>query len=462
MHPASLSRRLLALLLPVAALALLLLLLAAAPQAALAQPAEPVQQEPNAIPPEYAALRLNEFMASNQTTLEDPDDPGQFPDWIEIYNPGLGPVDLNGKVALTDEASGNPARNPITSTLIVPAQGYLVLYADNDPQQGPEHLSFALSAAGEELGLFYIGGATPEAIDVRPFGAQTTDVSEGRRPDGSGTWGALPAPTPGESNDLNPPAILGVTRLVEIPQAGNPVTVTAAVTDNGPVAVTLNYTTSNGSTGSQAMTLVGPGSYQGLISGQLDGVFVEYWVEVVDGDANQRLSRHFVYLVGYQPPNLVINEVVAENFTQVEDLDDPGDYPDWMEIYNAGAAPVPLKGLTLSDNPREPDKYTIKQEITLAPAQFLLVYLDDDPSQANLLRLHTNFRLDKTGEFIGIFGPRGSALIDGFSFGPQVDNVAIGYYPDGTGTRRELLCTSPGAPNIACDPAAHLPVARTP
>lgn len=31
-------------------------------------------------------LFVNEFMAANATGLEDADEPGEFPDWIEIYN----------------------------------------------------------------------------------------------------------------------------------------------------------------------------------------------------------------------------------------------------------------------------------------------------------------------------------------------------------------------------------------
>ncbi len=41
-------------------------------------------------------LVINEFMESNDTGLEDPDEAGEFPDWIEIYNYGTGLEDLSG------------------------------------------------------------------------------------------------------------------------------------------------------------------------------------------------------------------------------------------------------------------------------------------------------------------------------------------------------------------------------
>ena len=35
-------------------------------------------------------------MASNGTTIEDPDEPGETPDWIELYNYGDSQIHLGG------------------------------------------------------------------------------------------------------------------------------------------------------------------------------------------------------------------------------------------------------------------------------------------------------------------------------------------------------------------------------
>ena len=59
--------------------------------------------------PSSALPIISEFMAQNETVLADED--GAFSDWIEIYNPGPGSLDLNGYY-LTDEAS----RRQIAST----------------------------------------------------------------------------------------------------------------------------------------------------------------------------------------------------------------------------------------------------------------------------------------------------------------------------------------------------------
>ena len=47
-------------------------------------------------------LFINEFMADNEYTIEDPNEPGEYPDWIEIYNAGPNAVDLGG-MYLTDD-----------------------------------------------------------------------------------------------------------------------------------------------------------------------------------------------------------------------------------------------------------------------------------------------------------------------------------------------------------------------
>jgi hypothetical protein len=155
---------------------------------------------------------------------------------------------------------------------------------------------------------------------------------------------------------------------------------------------------------------------------------------------------------------------MAENRGLVEDLDDLGEYPDWLELYNPGSTAVGLDGLTLSDNLIDTVKYRIPQSISIAPKGFILVYLDDDPEQTNLVdqRLHANFSLSKDGESVGLYGAEGSVEIDSHTFGEQQDNVAIGRYPDGQDPFVDLVCSTPGAPNQPCDIKNYLPAVRGP
>ena len=79
-----------------------------------------------------ASLVINEFMASNGSSIQDPQ--GQYDDWVEIYNYGSGPINIGG-MYLTDDLSFPtkwqiPNNNP-SSTVITRGQ-YLLIWADDD------------------------------------------------------------------------------------------------------------------------------------------------------------------------------------------------------------------------------------------------------------------------------------------------------------------------------------------
>jgi len=143
-------------------------------------------------------LVINEFMASNGSWLEDPDEVGEYPDWIELYNPpGNGAIDLGG-MYLTDDLS-EPIRWQIPEGVSIEAGGYLLFWADDDDEQGDTHTNFQLDKAGEEIGLFDPNGIT--LIDSITFDRQAVDVSGGRYPNGSNIWRFSATPTPGASNN---------------------------------------------------------------------------------------------------------------------------------------------------------------------------------------------------------------------------------------------------------------------
>ncbi|MDD3876254.1 MAG: lamin tail domain-containing protein [Bacteroidales bacterium] len=143
-------------------------------------------------------LKINEIMASNASIISD--EFGEYNDWFEIYNYGNDTVNIAG-FYITDTIGNNdkhqiPAGYAITK---IPPQGYLILWADNDTlQYGPTHLSFKLSAGGEQIGIIAPDGLT--IIDSVTFGQQITDISYGRYPNGNNNWLYFNFPTPGASN----------------------------------------------------------------------------------------------------------------------------------------------------------------------------------------------------------------------------------------------------------------------
>jgi len=146
-----------------------------------------------------ASLVINEFMASNDGSIQDPQ--GQYDDWIEIHNYGSGPVNIGG-MYLTDDLSFPtkwqiPNNNP---ALTVITQGeYLLIWADNDIYDAGLHANFKLDAEGEEIGLFDKDGQT--LIDRVVYLTQMTDISYGRHPDAGEDWRFFVTPSPTNQNE---------------------------------------------------------------------------------------------------------------------------------------------------------------------------------------------------------------------------------------------------------------------
>lgn len=155
----------------------------------------------DAAPP--LVVYINEWMAANTSAsgFADPAD-GGFDDWFELYNPNTVPVDL-ADYSLTDDLL-NPSQYRIPAGYVVPARGFLLVWADdetgqNSPERPDLHVSFRLNQGGEHIGLFAPNGTL---IDAVSFGPQTNNVSQGRYPDGASPIHYMADPTPREPNWL--------------------------------------------------------------------------------------------------------------------------------------------------------------------------------------------------------------------------------------------------------------------
>jgi hypothetical protein len=142
--------------------------------------------------PPLARLFINELQPSNQDTVTD--EVGDADDWIEVYNDSDAPIDMQGYSV--SDASG--LIQVIMSSLVVPARGFKLLWADGSPSQGPNHLGFKLSAsAGETVTIKDTYG---RKVDDVSFGAAVGQATYARFPDGTGAFAWCSAPTPGASN----------------------------------------------------------------------------------------------------------------------------------------------------------------------------------------------------------------------------------------------------------------------
>jgi len=139
-------------------------------------------------------VAINELMASNSTDKSDPQ--GEYEDWIELANLSDAPLDISG-MYLTDDLD-EPTKWQIPTGTVIDAGWYVLIWADNDIADEGLHAAFSLNADGEELALFDVDGTT--LLDTVRFGAQMTDISYGRYPDGTGPWSLRGFPTPNGRN----------------------------------------------------------------------------------------------------------------------------------------------------------------------------------------------------------------------------------------------------------------------
>lgn len=146
---------------------------------------------------ENPLLFINEFMASNESTIAD--EYGEYDDWIEVFNGDDEPIWLGDKF-LTDNL-GNADKWQMPDYTIA-AGDFVLFWADDDPEQGDFHTNFKLDADGEEIGIFDAETTGFFPLDTLVFGPQSTDVSHGRKPDGAETWAFFTNTTPGYSNAL--------------------------------------------------------------------------------------------------------------------------------------------------------------------------------------------------------------------------------------------------------------------
>src|SRR6185369_14938965 len=133
-------------------------------------------------------LKINEWLTASQNK--------SLPDFIELFNRNSLPVNMGG-LSLSDAPQTTPNLSPIPALSFVAGAGYAIFIADSHPEDGADHLNFSLSPLQGQIGLF---AQDLSLIDCILYGAQSSDVSEGRTPSGSNAFGFFRIPTPGSAN----------------------------------------------------------------------------------------------------------------------------------------------------------------------------------------------------------------------------------------------------------------------
>lgn len=156
-------------------------------------------------------LIINEFMASNRFVLQDED--GDYPDWIELYNPTDSPVNLKG-YWLSDDPSA--ALHWFFPEKVMEPGEYLIVFASGkdrtDPEGGYLHTNFRINRGGDSVVL---GRPDGDILDEITFEEKLpTNISYGRISPNEDEWAFFLDATPGRANDAQPyEEVLDMPRL---------------------------------------------------------------------------------------------------------------------------------------------------------------------------------------------------------------------------------------------------------
>ena len=139
---------------------------------------------------------------------------------------------------------------------------------------------------------------------------------------------------------------------------------------------------------------------------------------------------------------VVINEFMQSNIDCI--MDDLNDFPDsWVELYNAGSAPVDMSEFNIGTSRKASKAYKLPKQ-TLNANDYVLVYCDKEEKS-----WHTSFRLE-SGKDCAIYLFRGSEIEDSIPSGLKkqpAPNIAYGRKTDASDEWGYMAVPTPKAAN---------------
>ena len=96
-------------------------------------------------------LQISEVVASNDGSIVD--EGGEAADWIEVRNAGDRTLSLDGLALAQSTSPAADKRFEFPPGSVLEPGGYLIVWADGDPEQGEMHAPFKLAAGGESVTL---------------------------------------------------------------------------------------------------------------------------------------------------------------------------------------------------------------------------------------------------------------------------------------------------------------------
>ncbi len=119
-----------------------------------------------------------------------------------------------------------------------------------------------------------------------------------------------------------------------------------------------------------------------------------------------------------------ISEFLADNATGIRDED--GDREDWIEIHNPDGVSVNLSGWSLTDKSSH-DAPWVFPPVVLGPGERLVVFASKKDRRDPASPMHTDFSLKKSGEYLALLDPSGTAVSEySPEFPEQLPDVSYG------------------------------------
>jgi hypothetical protein len=431
--------------------------------------------------PQSAAIRINEFMASNLTAVSNN---GTFSDWIELCNYGNTPVNLNNW-SLTD--GSNPRRFVFTNSVVINPGEFIVLWCDNYFSLPGLHTGFGLKQESQTIRLF---DDKTNCVDSLTYGYQITDYSCGL--DTNGNW-ALCYPTPGAPNQPAPTAAysnLFINEILPNPLPGEsdwielinlhtnlPAQLDGVFLSNGKTTdrlwapaflpprglivlyadetPTLNHLKFKLSAtggiltlydpyGTEIQKLVYPAMPENVSRGSFpDGspFIYNFTATKSPGETNYLTTSAAVRL----------SEVLAYNISSVTNF--AGNFSDFIEIQNRASYSVDLTGFSLSIDSAAKGEWYFPSGLVIPARSFIVVWCDPalPPMNINSNQLNAGRGLNRSGGSVYLYGADGK-LYDYIEYGNQIPDRSLGRAP---ASWQLLAYPTPGASNSAAMPMGN-------
>ncbi len=143
---------------------------------------------------------------------------------------------------------------------------------------------------------------------------------------------------------------------------------------------------------------------------------------------------------------LSINEIMASNQTTL--MDEYGEYPDWVEIYNSTDTRIDLSGFGLTDRVDDLLRYRFPEGAGVGAGEYLIVYCSDrrDPLGEGGSELHAPFALSSYRETVLLTDPTGK-IIDEIEYQELGADVSYARNAENPGLWELTARPTPGYPN---------------